>query len=66
VAATDLERLSRSIRGSVAVATGVGAATVAFVHRGALLKTPSGKLRRLAIRAALAEGESLLWRKDFA
>ena len=64
--ATELERVSRSIRASVAVATGVGAATVAFVHRGALLKTPSGKLRRLAIRAALAEGESLLWRKDFA
>ena len=63
---TELDRVCRSIRGAVAVATGVGAATVAFVHRGALLKTPSGKLRRLAIRTALADGESLLWRKDFA
>jgi acyl-CoA synthetase (AMP-forming)/AMP-acid ligase II len=63
---TELDHVCRSIRGAVAVATGVGAATVAFVHRGTLLKTPSGKLRRLAIRAALAEGESLLWRKDFA
>ena len=63
---TELDRVCRSIRGAVAVATGVGAATVAFVHRGTLLKTPSGKLRRLAIRTVLAEGESLLWRKDFA
>jgi acyl-CoA synthetase (AMP-forming)/AMP-acid ligase II len=61
----ELDRLCRSVRSAVAIGTGVGAATVAFVRRGTLPKTPSGKLRRLAIRNALVDGETLLWRKDF-
>jgi acyl-coenzyme A synthetase/AMP-(fatty) acid ligase len=35
------------------------------VPRGSLPKTPSGKLRRLAISASLAQDEGLLARVDY-
>jgi acyl-CoA synthetase (AMP-forming)/AMP-acid ligase II len=66
LATTDLNRVCQSIRSAVATATGVGATTIALVPRGSLLKTPSGKLRRLAIRNALAQNDGVLFRKDFA
>jgi acyl-CoA synthetase (AMP-forming)/AMP-acid ligase II len=66
VSAVQLERASRVIRAEVASGAGVAPVTVAFVPRGSLPKTPSGKLRRLAIRARLASGDALLLRKDFS
>jgi acyl-CoA synthetase (AMP-forming)/AMP-acid ligase II len=62
----DLARTCQLIRRAVAVETGIGPATVAFVARGSLPKTPSGKLRRLAIRDALAGNDGVSFRKDFA
>ena len=66
VSGVDLERACRSIRAAVATAAGIAPVTVAFVPRGSLPKTPSGKLRRLAIRDLLASGAGLLTRKDFS
>jgi acyl-CoA synthetase (AMP-forming)/AMP-acid ligase II len=61
-----LDRACRAIRADVAGAVGIAPVTVAFVPRGSLPKTPSGKLRRLAIRALLASGDTILVRKDFS
>ena len=61
----DLEDACRAIRRVVAGRTGWPTATVAFVARGSLPKTPSGKLRRIAIGRLLATDE-LLARVDFA
>ncbi len=61
----ELEVACRRIRASVARETGVAPATVAFVPRGTLPKTPSGKLRRMAIRRLVGEGDGLLARVDF-
>jgi acyl-CoA synthetase (AMP-forming)/AMP-acid ligase II len=66
VSGVQLERACRSIRSQVATAAGVAPVTVAFVPRGSLPKTPSGKLRRLAIRDLLTSGEDVLMRKDFS
>jgi len=63
---TELERVSDRFRGVRRGCDRCRAATVAFRPSRALLKTPSGKLRRLPFEPLLAEGESLLWRKDFA
>jgi len=54
------------IRTAVASQTGCAPATIAFVPRGSLPKTPSGKLRRLAIRTSLANDEGLLARVDYS
>jgi acyl-CoA synthetase (AMP-forming)/AMP-acid ligase II len=62
----EMESACRGIRASVARATGNAPVAVAFVERGALPKTPSGKLRRLQIRTMLAAGDRVLARKDFA
>jgi acyl-CoA synthetase (AMP-forming)/AMP-acid ligase II len=62
----ELLRTCQLIRRAVATETGVGPATVAFVARGSLPKTPSGKLRRLAIRQSLAQHDGVSFRKDFA
>ena len=61
----ELEAACRGIRTAVASQTGCPVATVAFVPRGSLPKTPSGKLRRLAISRSLAADEGLLARVDF-
>jgi acyl-CoA synthetase (AMP-forming)/AMP-acid ligase II len=61
----ELETACRGIRTATASQTGWSPATVAFVPRGSLPKTPSGKLRRLAIRQSLAVGDGLLARVDF-
>jgi acyl-CoA synthetase (AMP-forming)/AMP-acid ligase II len=61
----ELEAACRGIRTATAGQTGWSPATVAFVPRGSLPKTPSGKLRRLAIAQSLAAGEGLLARVDF-
>lgn len=61
----ELEDACRAIRRVVAGRTGWPTATVAFVARGSLPKTPSGKLRRLAI-ARLLSTDELLARVDFA
>jgi acyl-CoA synthetase (AMP-forming)/AMP-acid ligase II len=63
--AADLEVACRSIRAMVASGTGSAPVTVAFVPRGSLPKTPSGKLRRLQIREVLHSGDGILARKDF-
>jgi len=60
-----LEAACRGIRTATARQTGVSPSTVAFVRRGSLPKTPSGKLRRLTISRSLAEGNDLLSRVDF-
>jgi fatty-acyl-CoA synthase len=61
----ELEDACRAIRRVVASRTGWPTATVAFVARGSLPKTPSGKLRRIAIGRLLSTNE-LLARVDFA
>jgi acyl-CoA synthetase (AMP-forming)/AMP-acid ligase II len=61
----ELETAGRQIRRMVARQTGSAPATVAFVSRGSLPKTPSGKLRRLAIGRSLAADDGLLARVDF-
>jgi acyl-coenzyme A synthetase/AMP-(fatty) acid ligase len=61
-----LETACRGIRTATARQTGVSPTTVAFVARGSLPKTPSGKLRRLAISRALTTDDGLLARVDFA
>lgn len=62
----ELEAACPKIRAVVARQTGAAPTTVAFVPRGSLPKTPSGKLRRTAIRRALAEDDGLLARVDFS
>jgi fatty-acyl-CoA synthase len=62
---TELQTACRGIRTAAASQTGVSPATVAFVPRGSLPKTPSGKLRRLTIRRSLAAGDGLLARVNF-
>jgi acyl-CoA synthetase (AMP-forming)/AMP-acid ligase II len=61
----ELETACRGIRTAVAGQTGCPVATVAFVPRASLPKTPSGKLRRLAIGKSLAAGDDTLARVDF-
>jgi acyl-CoA synthetase (AMP-forming)/AMP-acid ligase II len=61
----ELETACRGIRTVVAGQTGCPVATVAFVPRASLPKTPSGKLRRLAIGRSLAAGGDTLARVDF-
>ncbi len=61
----ELESACRGIRTATASQTGWSPATVAFMPRGALPKTPSGKFRRLSIGKSLAAGDGLLARVDF-
>jgi acyl-CoA synthetase (AMP-forming)/AMP-acid ligase II len=61
----ELEAACRGIRTATASRTGWSPATVAFVPRGSLPKTPSGKLRRLAVGTLLAADDGLLARVDF-
>jgi acyl-CoA synthetase (AMP-forming)/AMP-acid ligase II len=61
----ELEAACRGIRSMVAGRTGSAPVTVAFVPRGSLPKTPSGKLRRLQIRKVLQADDGILARKDF-
>jgi acyl-CoA synthetase (AMP-forming)/AMP-acid ligase II len=61
----ELETACRAIRTVVASQIGCSPATVAFVPRGSLPKTPSGKLRRLAISRSLAADDGLLARVNF-
>jgi fatty-acyl-CoA synthase len=61
----ELEAACRGIRSIVATRTGSAPVTVAFVPRGSLPKTPSGKLRRLQIRKVLDADDGVLVRKDF-
>ena len=61
----ELESACAKIRTEVARQTGCAPTTIAFVPRGSLPKTPSGKLRRLVIRQSLAADEGLLARVDF-
>ena len=61
----ELETACRGIRTATASRTGYSPATVAFVPRGSLPKTPSGKLRRLAISKSLVAGDGFLARVDF-
>ena len=61
----ELDGACRSIRSLVASHTGSAPTTVAFVTRGSLPKTPSGKLRRLQIRKMLDADDGVLARKDF-
>ena len=63
--ASELESACRAIRTATASQTGFSPATVAFVPRGSLPKTPSGKLRRLAISRALTTDDGLLARVNF-
>ena len=65
MSATELETACRGIRTAVARQTGCAVATVAFVPRGSLPKTPSGKLRRLAISESLGTDDGLLARVNF-
>jgi acyl-CoA synthetase (AMP-forming)/AMP-acid ligase II len=65
VSVADMEAACREIRTATARQTGWSPATVAFVPRGTLPKTPSGKFRRLAIGASLAAGDGLLARVEF-
>ena len=66
LAAAAMEDGCRGIRSQVARATGSAPVTVAFVARGSLPKTPSGKLRRLQIAKLLAADDGILVRRDFA
>jgi fatty-acyl-CoA synthase len=61
----ELRAACRDIRRAVVAQTGVSPSTVAFVSRGGLPKTPSGKFKRLAIAALLAANDGLLARVDF-
>jgi acyl-CoA synthetase (AMP-forming)/AMP-acid ligase II len=61
----DLAIACGKIRTAVANQTGCAPATVAFVPRGSLPKTPSGKLRRVAISRSLATDDGLLARVDY-
>ena len=65
LSADDLEAACRKIRATVAASTGTSPATVAFVGRGTLPKTPSGKLRRRTIAQLLAAGDGVMTRVDF-
>jgi len=65
VSESDLEVLARTLRAQIARSIGVAPRTVAFVPRGSLAKTPSGKLRRPAIAASLRESAGFLVRVDF-
>jgi acyl-CoA synthetase (AMP-forming)/AMP-acid ligase II len=65
MSATELEAACRGIRTATAGQTGFSPATVAFLSRGSLPKTPSGKLRRLAISRSLATDDDFLARVDF-
>jgi fatty-acyl-CoA synthase len=62
---TELRAACGKIRSAVASQTGCAPATIAFVPRGSLPKTPSGKLRRRAISSSLANDEGLLARVDY-
>lgn len=62
----ELTKACRLIRSAVARQLGVAPVTVAFVPRGSLPKTPSGKLRRASIKSALTQGDAVLTREDFA
>jgi len=62
---TELETACRAIRTVVASQIGCSPEVVAFVPRGSLPKTPSGKLRRLAISQSLADDDGLLARVSF-
>jgi acyl-coenzyme A synthetase/AMP-(fatty) acid ligase len=61
----DLEAACRGIRTVVASQIGCPVAMVAFVPRGSLPKTPSGKLRRLAISRSLGDDDGVLARVNF-
>jgi acyl-CoA synthetase (AMP-forming)/AMP-acid ligase II len=61
----ELEIACGKIRSAVTRQTGCAPATIAFVPRGSLPKTPSGKLRRLAISRSLATDDGLLARVDY-
>ena len=65
MSASELETACRGIRTVVASQTGCSLTTVAFVPRGSLPKTPSGKLRRLAISKSLATDDGMLARMNF-
>jgi acyl-CoA synthetase (AMP-forming)/AMP-acid ligase II len=60
-----LRAACRDIRRAVVTETGCSPSTVAFLPRGALPKTPSGKLKRLAIGSLLAANDAFLVRVDF-
>jgi acyl-CoA synthetase (AMP-forming)/AMP-acid ligase II len=61
----ELRTACRDIRRAVVTRTGCSPSTVAFVPRGALPKTPSGKFKRLAIGALLVANDEILARVDF-
>ena len=61
----ELRAACRDIRRAVVTETGCSPSTVAFLSRGALPKTPSGKLKRLAIGSLLAANDAFLVRVDF-
>jgi acyl-CoA synthetase (AMP-forming)/AMP-acid ligase II len=61
----ELTKACRLIRSAVARQLGVAPVTVAFVPRGSLPKTPSGKLRRVSIKRELTQGDAVLTREDF-
>jgi acyl-CoA synthetase (AMP-forming)/AMP-acid ligase II len=61
----ELRAACREIRRAVVTQTGCSPSTVAFVARGGLPKTPSGKVKRLAIGAILVANDELLARVDF-
>jgi acyl-CoA synthetase (AMP-forming)/AMP-acid ligase II len=65
MSAAELEQACRGIRTATASRTGISPATIAFVPKGGLPKTPSGKLRRLALRRSLVAGDGFLARVDF-
>ena len=65
MSAAELEAACQGIRSMVARATGSAPVTVAFVPRGSLPKTPSGKLRRLQISTMLDVDDGVLARRDF-
>jgi acyl-CoA synthetase (AMP-forming)/AMP-acid ligase II len=61
----ELRAACRGIRRAVVTQTGCSPSTVAFVSRGGLPKTPSGKLKRLAIAELLGANAGLLAQVDF-
>jgi acyl-CoA synthetase (AMP-forming)/AMP-acid ligase II len=62
----DLKALAGALRAQVARSIGVAPRTVAWVARGTLPKTPSGKLRRPLIAASLRDSDDFLVMVDFA